>query len=70
MKRNWKLLVCLLMAMLMLTACSGKPDLTIEPPVPESFRAACREAEYVVLATVRDVGEASGAGRGESPPPS
>ena len=30
MKRNWKLLVCLLMAMLMLTACSGKPD-------PEEF---------------------------------
>jgi len=30
MKRNWKLLVCLLMAMLMLTACSGKPD-------PEDF---------------------------------
>ncbi len=30
MKRNWKLLVCLLMAMLLLTACSGKPD-------PEEF---------------------------------
>ena len=30
MKRNWKLMVCLLMAMLMLTACSGKPD-------PEEF---------------------------------
>lgn len=30
MKRNWKLLVCLLTAMLLLTACSGKPD-------PEEF---------------------------------
>ena len=30
MKRNWKLLVCLLMAMMLLTACSGKPD-------PEDF---------------------------------
>ncbi len=26
MKRNWKLMVCLLMALCMLTACSGKPS--------------------------------------------
>lgn len=40
MKRNWKLLVCLLMAMLMLTACSGKPDPEDFPDITQNIGPA------------------------------
>jgi len=37
MKRNWKLLVCLLMALLMLTACSGKPSAEDFPDITQAI---------------------------------
>ena len=40
MKRHWKLLVCLLMAMLLLTACSGKPDPEEFPDITQAIGPA------------------------------
>lgn len=37
MKRNWKLMVCLLMALLALTACSGKPSEDEFPDITQAI---------------------------------
>ena len=44
MKRHWKLLVCLLMAMLLLTACSGKPDPEEFPDITQNIGIATTPA--------------------------
>lgn len=57
MKRHWKLLVCLLMAMLLLTACSGKPDPEEFPDITQAIGPTATPTAVPTAVPVEGEGE-------------
>ncbi len=57
MKRTWKLLVCLLMAMLLLTSCSGKPDPEDFPDITQAIGPTATPTSVPTAVPVEGDGE-------------
>lgn len=57
MKRTWKLLVCLLMATLLLTACSGKPDPEEFPDITQAIGPTATPTAVPTAVPVEGEGE-------------
>lgn len=65
MKRNWKLMVCLLLAMLALTACSGQPSAEDFPDITQAIGPTATPTAVPTAVPVQE-GETSGEAGGES----
>ena len=64
MKRNWKLMVCMLLALCLLTACSGKPDPNDFPDITQNIGPA--QTPAAPSATEPSAAENAGTEGGES----
>lgn len=65
MKRNWKLMVCLLLAMFALTACSGQPSAEDFPDITQAIGPTATPTAVPTAVPVQE-GETSGEAGGES----
>ena len=71
MKRLWKLLLCLLLAVLTLSACSGQPSNTEQfPEVTQALGPATPTPEPIVLDSQDDPSTADGSGDSGAADPS
>lgn len=71
MKRLWKLLLCLLLAVLTLSACSGQPSNTEQfPEVTQALGPATPTPEPIVLDSQDDPSTADGSGESGAADPS
>ena len=71
MKRLWKLLLCLLLAVLTLSACSGQPSSTEQfPEVTQALGPATPTPEPIVLDSQDDPSTADGSGDSGAADPS